>query len=737
MAFVIKDRVKESTTTTGTGAVSLGGADASFDTFSSAMSNGDTTFYAIITGSSGTDEWEVGLGTYASSGNTLTRTTVLGSSNSGSATNFSAGSKDVFMTYPADKAIFKDASGNIGGGLTTDKLTEGSSNLYYTDARVNTHLSGGTGVTYNDGAISIGQAVGTTDNVTFGNLTINGTTTTVNSTTVTVDDPIFTIGGDSAPSSDDNKDRGIEFRWHNGSADKVGFFGFDDSAGKFTFIPDATNSSEVFSGTAGTVVANLEGNVTGTVDGVVGGNTPAAITGTVITANTNFAGNITGNVTGNSAGTHTGAVDVNNNDVKNADLVEGQLIAGRYGSSGAPMTFTVTVASKTAAHPYNGDGSSSAYFINGQESPALQFHGVDNVTSASGYYYKFDQSAGSNSGHPLLFYLDADKTTAYTTNVTTSGTPGSSGAHTTIAVDEDTPSILYYQCSAHGYMGNHAVVLGSNKINHSEALITFPTASTELVGTNTTQTLTNKSIVATQLTGTVANARLDQKLQDITGLGVDDGNIIVADGSNFTAENGATARTSLGVAIGTNVQAYSANLNAISGLTSAADKGIQYTGSGTAGMFDLTAAGKALIDDADAAAQRTTLGLGTMAVATATDYLARAGGVMTGALRHDQDNATAGGSTLTLDLAAANNFKISITANTTIAFSNIDAGRFGNLIFVQDGTGGHSFTLPGTCKTPVNGATIVQATNANEVSVLSYYVLDSSNILVNYIGDFA
>ncbi len=108
-----------------------------------------------------------------------------------------------------------------------------------------------------------------------GNLTVNGTTTTVNSTTTTVDDPIFTIGGDSAPGSDDNKDRGIEFRWHNGSSAKVGFFGFDDSTGKFTFIPDATNSSEVFSGTAGTVVANLEGNVTGNVTGslIVGGHT--------------------------------------------------------------------------------------------------------------------------------------------------------------------------------------------------------------------------------------------------------------------------------------------------------------------------------------------------------------------------------------------------------------------------------------------------------------------------------
>jgi len=91
-----------------------------------------------------------------------------------------------------------------------------------------------------------------------GDLTVGGTTTTVNSTVVTIDDPIFTLGGDTAPGSDDNKDRGIEFRWHNGSSSKVGFFGFDDSTGKFTFIPDATNTSEVFGGTKGELDATVD-----------------------------------------------------------------------------------------------------------------------------------------------------------------------------------------------------------------------------------------------------------------------------------------------------------------------------------------------------------------------------------------------------------------------------------------------------------------------------------------------
>jgi hypothetical protein len=111
--------------------------------------------------------------------------------------------------------------------------------------------------------------------VVGGNLTINGTTTTVNSTTTTVDDPIFTLGGDTAPSSDDNKDRGIEFRWHNGSAAKVGFFGYDDSASAFTFIPDATNSSEVFSGTAGSAVF---GSITSTTATLTDNSTTVATT---------------------------------------------------------------------------------------------------------------------------------------------------------------------------------------------------------------------------------------------------------------------------------------------------------------------------------------------------------------------------------------------------------------------------------------------------------------------------
>ena len=109
MAFVLADRVKETTTTTGTGTVTLLGASAGYQSFS-VIGDTNTTYYTIAA-QTGT-EWEVGIGTYASSGTTLARNTVISSSNSGSLVNFTAGTKDVFVTYPASFT-----SNAIGGGV--------------------------------------------------------------------------------------------------------------------------------------------------------------------------------------------------------------------------------------------------------------------------------------------------------------------------------------------------------------------------------------------------------------------------------------------------------------------------------------------------------------------------------------------------------------------------------------------------------------------------------------------
>ena len=138
MALTIADRVRETTTTEGTGTITLGGAVGNFETFTANLSDGDTTYYAIVDANN--SDFEVGLGTFTASGTTLARTTVIASSNSNSAVDLSSGSKDVFITLPASKMIFQDASGNvtIPGDLTVsgDDITMGtntSGNLLIAD----------------------------------------------------------------------------------------------------------------------------------------------------------------------------------------------------------------------------------------------------------------------------------------------------------------------------------------------------------------------------------------------------------------------------------------------------------------------------------------------------------------------------------------------------------------------------------------------------------------------------
>ena len=159
MALVLADRVKETTTTTGTGTVTLAGASTGFQSFA-AVGNANTTYYTIAdqTGSN----WEVGIGTYTSSGTTLSRTTVLSSSNSGSLVNFPAGTKDVFVTYPSSRSIYADgttltasnssilpvASGGSGAATLTGVL-KGNGTSAFTAATAGTdYVAPGTATTF-------------------------------------------------------------------------------------------------------------------------------------------------------------------------------------------------------------------------------------------------------------------------------------------------------------------------------------------------------------------------------------------------------------------------------------------------------------------------------------------------------------------------------------------------------------------------------------------------------------
>ena len=135
MALVLADRVRETTTTTGTGSVTLAGAYTGFQTFLAGVGNNNSTYYTIANVVTG--EWEVGIGTYTSAGNTLSRTTVLASSNSGALVNFTAGAKDVFVTQPAERAVYVEGTSVVATNsatvpnslLANSSLTLGSTTL--------------------------------------------------------------------------------------------------------------------------------------------------------------------------------------------------------------------------------------------------------------------------------------------------------------------------------------------------------------------------------------------------------------------------------------------------------------------------------------------------------------------------------------------------------------------------------------------------------------------------------
>ena len=124
------------------------------------------------------------------------------------------------------------------------------------------------------------------------------------------------------------------------------------------------------------------------------------------------------------------------------------VIGTKHNADGSNTYTSIEVKriTKTSAHIYHGTGSALGYTLDGVESPFLELK--------AGNTYRFDQADGTNATHPLLFYYDPGKTTAFSTGVTTNGTPGSAGAYTQIVVSDTTPHILYYQCSSHAYMGN-------------------------------------------------------------------------------------------------------------------------------------------------------------------------------------------------------------------------------------------------------------------------------------------
>ena len=540
MAFIVADRVKETTNSTGTGTYALGGAAAGFQAFSAVTSNTDTVYYAI----SDNVYWEVGVGTYASSGNSITRTTILSSSNSNSAVNWGVGTKDIFLTYPAGKAVVEDLSNNvtIGNNLVVGGTVDGvdiaardavltsttntataalpkaggtmSGNLilnadptialqsatkqyvdtiaaagihYHQPCRAETTAN--LNATYSNGSSGVGATLtnaGTQAAIVVDGVTLSATNRVmVQLQTNAAHNGVYTVTTVGSASTN----------WVLTRATDADSYAPSD--------PDTLGEGDAFFITEGTVhggeldVMTTTGVITfGTTNIVFAlvsdapiytAGTGMSLSGTefsigqAVATNSNVSFNqVTGALVGNAS---TATALATGRTISLTGDATGS--SGSFNGTGN-ASISTTVAGLVGKQPYltiavtvSNPGAGNRYYLDGalQQTALLQ----RSVT------VRFDQSDSSNSSHPLLLSTTSNGThgggSSYNTGVTVVGTPGSSGAYTQVTLEQDAPINLFYYCTNHSGMGGK-VSTGIDLT--TTATPTFATVTADLTGSATT-----------------------------------------------------------------------------------------------------------------------------------------------------------------------------------------------------------------------------------------------------------
>ena len=359
-----------------------------------------------------------------------------------------------------------------------------------------------------DGAATVRQ------NLTVGgNLIVNGTTTTVNSTTTTLDDPILTLGGDTAPSTDDNKDRGVEFKYFDGSS-KVGFFGYDDSLQEFAFLTTATNTSEVFAGTDGTIRA---GRVRITGSG----------TGLDVDANANIDGTLT--VVGQIISTvASGAALVIPNTTKinnlNADLLDGLDTSSTDTTGNSVVTRTSGNFSANKITVNSGIGASAGIQGNALTADSLKTARVITVSGVVDGSVSFNGSAAVNI---TTVFNDADMTAL----------SAQTGTGLLIRTNNATPAYAHRTIVANPTTGSGVTVTNGDGI-----------AGNPTLNILSTTTASANNLVMRDAVGGFAAAAVAVTSLTSTGLISANGGIAV-DTNKFTVQD-ATGNTAIGGTLG-------------------------------------------------------------------------------------------------------------------------------------------------------------------------------------------